>query len=162
MRKLLLTSVLIAAPITALAESQADRLENLTIEMTRVMWGMLASEAEKEGGNGEPMRAAIAKFEWTEALDSATDCLIDRYNDAVGSDAVDGMFDRMEAVVADMEGLSLDEFTEAFDETDFLPDGLTEEDTLEINESCGMTDAQLEAMQATGFTAAMMSAMADG
>lgn len=162
MHKFFLTAAFVAAPFAAVADSQTERLEDLTIEMTRVMWGMLAMEAEKEGGNGDPMRAAIAKFEWTDALDSATGCIVDRYNDAVGRRAVDDMFDRMETMIAEMDGLSLDEFTERFDETTFLPDGLTEDDTREINESCGMTDAQLDAMQATGFTAAMMGAMADG
>lgn len=160
MRTLLMTAALTLIPLSVAAESQADRFADLTERMTRTMWGMMANEAEKEGANGDPMRAAIEKFEWTPALATATDCMLDRYNTAIGSDAVDEMFDRMDGMITQMDGMTLTEFTDEISPEDLMPEGLTEDQTLEINEACGMTDAQLAMMSETGFTAAMMGAMA--
>lgn len=160
MRKLILTTTFILSPFAALAESQGERLEQLSKDMTRIMWGMMAAEVEKEGGDGEPLRAAIAKFTWTDALDAATDCALERYIAEIGSAGVDEMLDRMDAMTTQMGSMTLTQWTDNLDPAELLPEGLTEDESLAISQDCGMLDAQSDMMQETGFTAAMMAGMA--
>jgi len=61
MRHLLITTALALTPYAAIAETQAERFETLTEDMTQVMWGMMATEAENAGGDGTAIRAAIGK-----------------------------------------------------------------------------------------------------
>jgi len=59
-----------------------------------------------------------------------------------------------------MDGMSITQFSEDIDPTELMPTGMTEAQSIEINEACGMADAQLEMMEQTGFTAALIATMA--
>ena len=159
MRHLLITTALALTPYAATAETQAERFETLTEDMTQVMWGMMATEAENAGGDGTAIRAAIGKFAWTDALDAATTCVLDRYTTQIGSDGIDDLFDRMDRMIGEMDGMSITQFSEDIDPTELMPAGMTEAQSIEINEACGMADAQLEMMEQTGFTAALIATM---
>jgi hypothetical protein len=66
------------------------------------------------------------------------------------------MLDDMEAFIPKMAEMDLENMSE---ETDFLPEGISEDFSISVNMECGLTDIMLDRMEKSGFMAAMMAAM---
>jgi hypothetical protein len=67
------------------------------------------------------------------------------------------MLDDMEAFIPKMAEADLENMG---DEADFLPDGISEEFSVSVNEECGLSDLMMNRMEESGFMAAMMQSMA--
>ena len=161
MRNLLITSALCLAPMAATADDQLDRFASVMVDMNVLMGEMMALEIEQGGGDGTPVRDALALLEWTPALQTAAACVQDKFADVAGPDTFSTMLDDIEAVIADSQGMTMTEFAESMDPMALIPQGMTQDESLAINEECGLPDAQLAAMSETGFTAAVMAAMSE-
>ena len=157
MKHLIIAALVASVPAAAFADSRLDRLEAISEEMTDAMYDAMIRMVEKEGGNPEPLRAAIPSLEWDDTFREAGACVLDKYISASSSSAVDDMLDRMEAFIPEMAEMDLDAFE---DNTDFLPEGVSEDFSISVNEECGMTDVMLDRMEESGFMAAMMQSMA--
>lgn len=143
-------------PAMAIAETQLERLETLSERMNTVMIDAMIRMAVKEGANPDPLRAAIPDGTWDDAYREAGACMLDRFKTATTSSEIDRMLDTMEVMIAQMATTDFDEIGEEFD---FLPEGITEDMSLQIDMECGMTDLMLQRMDDSGFTAAMMQSM---
>ena len=156
MKHIILQLTLICLPAMAFAESQIDRLASISQAMNTSMFEMMIREAEAEGADPEPLRATIPDGTWDENLRDAGQCMLDRMTDLSSASAVENMLDEMEAALPRLAEMDMESMGE---ELDFLPDGITDDMSIEINSECGMVDLMMERMEESGFMAAMMNAM---
>lgn len=68
------------------------------------------------------------------------------------------MLGEMETALPKMETMSLETMGEEFD---FLPEGVSEDRSLEINSECGLADVMMDRMEQSGFAQAMLQAMVE-
>lgn len=143
-------------PTIATAETQLERLEDISERMNTGMFEVMIRMAEKEGADPEPLRAAIPDGTWDDAYREAGACMLDRFNALTTTSEIDTMLDKMDAFVAQMATMDIDD-----EETqpDLLPDGVTEEMSMEINMECGVTEMMMQRMDDSGFSAALMQSM---
>ena len=156
MKRILLAAALVIAPTVSLADSQLDRLEDISERMNDAMFEMMIREAVKEGANPTPLREAIPDAAWDDPMREAGQCMLDRFVGASSKSAVSDMLDKMDAAIPKMAELDIDTMAEEFD---FLPDGVSDELSIQINSECGVAELMMERMDASGFMRAMMEAM---
>lgn len=158
MKHLVLTSLVIFAPVTAMAQSQFDRFEATASQMNTVMGKMIANEVDAQGGNGDILRAAIPEPGWTADMRIAGQCILDTYVAESSSAAVDAMLDRIEAIIPTMPAQTTSQFSATVSADRMLPEGISEERSFEISKDCGMWGLQMEALSDSGFFDAMIAA----
>ncbi|MEL6959434.1 MAG: hypothetical protein AAGL89_10830 [Pseudomonadota bacterium] len=158
--KRLVTAVCATLALTtaAHAETQLEQLERLSETSTDVMLGAMVDMAVSEGADRASLEAALVPFEWNDAMREAGGCMLDGYTNEIGSDGVETMLGAMEDFLTEVQGsdMDLEEMAEAG--MDIMPEGMTEDRSMEITQECGMTDLQLEWMAETGFMDAMFNA----
>lgn len=157
MKRLFTTLLLTTLPCAAVADTQLERLEVISEQMNDVMFEMMIREAVKEGANPEPLRAAVPDGSWDAPMRDAGRCLLDRYVEASSASAVNTMLDEMELAIPQMADMDMDAMGEDFD---FLPEGISEDQSIQINSDCGVAELMMERMDGSGFMQAMMEAMA--
>lgn len=156
MKQLIISALIATCPVAALAETQLERLEAISEKMNDAMFDAMVRMVEQQGGDPEPLRSAIPDGTWDSAYRTAGACMLDRYVEASSQSAVDTMLDDMEDFIPKMAEMDLENMSE---ETDFLPEGISEDFSISVNMECGLTDIMLDRMEKSGFMAAMMAAM---
>jgi hypothetical protein len=156
MKHLIFAALVASIPAVAFAETRLERLETISEDMTDAMYNAMIRMVEKQGGNPEPLRSAIPSSEWDDTFRTAGACVLDKYISASSGSAVDEMLDKMEAFIPKMAEMDLDALG---DETDFLPEGVSDDYSIAVNQDCGMADVMLDRMDESGFTAALMQSM---
>lgn len=160
MRKALLAIAFAILPAIGAAQSQLDRMETVSETMNEAMVVMMVKQMEANGANAEPLMAALPDLDWDDEMRAAGQCMLDKYRDRIGSDGVDEMLIAMETFAAEVEalqeaGATMDDMSEP---EGILPEGMTQDESVEITQSCGMMALQLKRMSESGFSAAMMDA----
>ncbi len=154
MIRIALAAVLLFAAVAAQAQSQLDRLESVSEQMNLEMAKMMAREIAANGGDPAPMLAALPDTSWDDAFRAAGTCMLDQYTAMGGPGAVDTLLDRMEAVIPQLQTATMT----SLDSLDLQPEGITQEQSAQIAQSCGFMQLSMARMQESGFTAAMMQA----
>ena len=150
----ILIALTLAAPTALFADTQLDRLEALSEEMNLGMAQLMAREIAANGGDPAPMLAAMPDTSWDAEYRAAGTCMLDGYTSLIGSDGVDAMLDNMEAMLPQMATATM----ESMAEMNPLPAGISQDQSIEITQNCGMMEIGMRRMQESGFTAAMMEA----
>jgi hypothetical protein len=160
MNKTLLAMVAAAIPSVSVAQSQLDRMETASEAMTKAMVVMMVREMEINGADAAPLMETLPDMVWDDDMRDAGRCMLGRYSDAVGASGVETMLTNMEAYVADIEALGDNSWTisDLPEPEDMMPEGLSEQQSMEITQSCGMMELQLQRMSESGFSDAMMNA----
>lgn len=156
MKHLIAAALVAICPVAASAETQLDRLETISERMNDAMFDAMIRMVQQQGGNPEPLRSAIPDGTWDAAYRDAGACMLESFVAASSTSAVDKMLDDMEAFIPKMAEMDLENMSE---ETDFLPEGISEDFSISVNMECGLTDIMLDRMEKSGFMAAMMAAM---
>jgi len=156
MIRTILAALVFLVPTTAIANSQLDRMEALSEEMNLGMAKMMAREITAAGGDPAPLMAALPDTKWDDEYRAAGRCILDKYIQAAGPAAVDSMLDQMEAMIPKLETATMESLGE--DAMGIQPAGVTQEQSLEFTQSCGMIELAMRRMQDSGFSAAMMQA----
>jgi phage gp29-like protein len=156
MKRLITAALFAALPAAAFAENQLERLESISERMMTATLEAMVRMVEKQGGNPAPLRDAMPDVSWNDEYRDAGDCLLERFTAASSSSDVSEMLDEMEAFIPQMAEMDLETMS---DDVNFLPEGMTENQSMEINSECGITDVMMERMEESGFTAAMMQSM---
>lgn len=160
MQKLILpAAILVAFASAATAETRLDRFEAISEASNNLMLAGLVDMAVSEGADRATLEAMLPSFEWDDAMREAGNCMMAAYDAEIGTEGVDEMMNRMETFIQDADGMSFDELSES-SEMFTLPEGLSEDRSIEITDECGMLDLQLAWMGETGFMDALMSAAA--
>lgn len=157
MKNLFAAALFVFLPVAAMADTQLERLENVAEQMSEAMFGAMVRMVEKEGGDPAPLLEAVPDSDWDADYREAGSCLLEKYVEASSTSAVDKMLDEMEAFIPKMAGIDL-ESLEA--DQDFLPEGVSEEYSMQVNSDCGMNELMMDRMENSGFMAAVMQAMA--
>ncbi|WP_439524738.1 hypothetical protein [Marivita sp.] len=156
MKQLFTVVPFILLPFAVQAETQLERLEDVSERMNSAVMEMMVREVERQGGNPEPLRGAIPDGEWNDAYRDAGQCMLDRYTEASSQSDVDEMITKMEGMIPMMATANMEDLG---DNMDITPEGISDELSMQINNDCGMTDLMLERMQESGFTEALMQSM---
>jgi len=159
MKTYLIAGALAVLPNLSMADDLA-KFEELSNRMNALMGEMMAKEVDAAGGNGNIIRDAVPVDAWNDAARDAAECILDRYKAEIGPDGITDMMARMEGAFDAMEVMTMTEFTDSGAFDDMQPEGMTEEMSVQITQECGMMEVQLERMEASGFSAAMMEAYA--
>jgi hypothetical protein len=160
MRKILLAMAVVAIPAASFAQTQLDRMETVSEAMTEAMVVMMVREMEANGADAAPLMETLPDMVWDNAMRDAGRCILERYSDAIGDSGVETMLTNMEAYNAEIEALGENNVTisDLPEPEDMLPEGLSEQQSMEITQSCGMMELQLQRMKESGFSDAMMNA----
>ena len=160
MKTILAAAAVLVLPGAVAAQSQLDRMETVSEKMNDAMMMMMVNEMAANGADPEPLIATMPELTWDAEMREAGACMLDAYQAEIGGDGVDTMLTRMEAFADEVARLSADDLSmEAIDENlDILPEGMTEERSMEITQTCGMLELQMRRMDASGFMEAMMNA----
>ena len=158
MKNVLAASIIVMCPIAALAETQIEKLERLSVAMNDIMFAAMIDMVEKEGGNPEPLRETIPDSTWDDEYRAAGSCLLDKLAAASSTGAVDQMLAEMDEALPQIASMDIENMDE---ELDFTPEGISDDYMIEANDECGLVDISLKRMEESGFTAAMMQSMMD-
>ncbi|MFL4470722.1 hypothetical protein ACERZ8_12815 [Tateyamaria armeniaca] len=152
-----LVSLLLLCPSALFAQSQLERLEAVSEQMNLEMAKMMAREISANGGDPAPVMAALPDTSWDDEYRAAGTCMLNQYNAAAGTQGTDSMLDKMEAMIPQLETATM----ESLENMDVRPEGVSEDQSIQIARSCGMIDLSMRRMQESGFTAAMMQAFSE-
>lgn len=137
----------LAIPGAALAETQLERMERLSVQINEMTYAGLVTQMPQLAGNMPPAT-------WDAAMREAYVCLLDEVEDEIGSDGVDEMLDNMETA---MVGVTAnDVLSGAFSPA--VPEGLTDAQLQSFTNSCGVVEALMMRMAASGAMSIMMEA----
>ena len=154
-----ISMIIAIAPTPGLAQSRLDRLENLSEEVTAMVYVKMVEELAPDRAESEVIAAAMPDATWDDDFREAGRCILEAYETESGEDAVDQMLSDMEDALPRMADASMEDMEEM---SSFLPAGLTEDESLRINQECGMMELQRERMMQSGFMEAMMKAAQGG
>lgn len=157
MKRLFTILLLTTLPFAAHAESRLDQLERISETMSDSMFAAMIRMVERQGGNPEPLRAAVPDGSWDDEYRTAGRCLLNKLTDASSEKAVDKMLTDMEAALPKMATMDLESMG---DDMNFTPDGISDDFMLDVNQECGLIALSMQRMEASGFSAAMMQSMA--
>lgn len=156
MIRTLVTLGLFAIPTAVFADSQLDRLESVSERTNELMMVKMVEEMVAEtGADPAPVMELIPDMSWDDDFRAAGACMLERYWAEIGKGGVDEMLVLMEEMLPRLEEKSFEEMGEEFE---VLPDGLSMETTIAVQQECGMMDLAMERMSETGFMEAMFSA----
>jgi len=137
----------LARPTTlpALAQSSLERLETVSVAMNGMLNEALVAEIPALAGN-------MPTPEWDDNLRAAYTCMYDGYVERVGEAPVAEMITAMEA---SLDTLTADELLQGGATVD-NPDGISDEQALEIVTGCGLMEAFMTRMAESGAMGIMM------
>ena len=157
MKKLILSTAFCVFPVIGMADTM-ERFEAISNEINGLMAEMMAKEIDQQGGDGDILRAAVPEQLWDNEMAEASECLLEKYEDELGSDGVDEMLDNMEAAMPMMADMTMTEFSDSDFADAMSPPGLDEDAVFEISQACGLMAIQVKRMRESGFMDAMMAA----
>lgn len=145
-RAALLAAALVAATaLPCAAQSTFERLEAVAVAMNEMTFGaMVESTPALEGNMPSP--------EWSDDLRTAYTCMYDGYVAEVGDAAVADMVSAMETL---LETTTPQELLQGGASVE-NPEGITDEQALEIVGGCGMMEAFMAHMTESGAMQIMM------
>ena len=123
---------------------------------------MMIDEMVANGADRAPLEAAMPDMSWNDEMRAAGGCLLERYNELSDRESVDQMLTQIEALadtIDDMRGLPT---WSRWTKMGSLPDGISDDQAVEIMQTCGMMELQLRRMAESGFSDAMMAASQAG
>ncbi len=145
----------------AYASGQLDRMEELSEQLSKYMYEAMVESAATEGADVSNLKTMIPDTSWDGPMRNAAECVLDKYEDKIGQKGIDKMLEEIEDLVKQLkEGGGMQAFEAA--SSDMQPEGISEEESIAINEECGMADEMQRQMMEDGFVTELMKLMAAG
>ncbi|GAB5448728.1 hypothetical protein [Gymnodinialimonas sp.] len=133
----------LALPVAA--QSTFERLEAVAVTMNGMMFDAMVAQTPALEGN-------MPSAEWSDGLRTAYQCMYDGFVDRVGEPAMADMVSQMEA---QLDTITAEEVLMGGGDIE-NPEGLTDEQAQEIVANCGMMDAFMAHMSASGALQILM------
>lgn len=161
MRKLVTVLVmLLFTSSAAFANSDLERMEELSEELNTLMYTAMLDEMAAEGADVSKLRAMIPETKWNEPIRQAAQCVLDKYEDKIGKKGVTKMLDDLEAA---LPALNNSGGTEAFESiANLQPEGISDEETIALQRECGMVEQIQKQMMKGEFMTELMKLMSQG
>ena len=140
-----LTAALVLFTLPATAQSAMERLEAVSVTMNGLMNDAFEAEIPALAGN-------MPDPAWDDTLRAAYTCMYDGYVDRAGEAAVSDMIGEMEA---SLETLTADQLLQGGVAVQ-NPEGITDEEALQIVGDCGLMEAFMTRMANSGAMGIMM------
>ncbi len=147
MIRILTLTTLLALPLSAAAETELERLERLTTQLSEKMYAHIVKEFPQAEGN-------LPDPSWNDETRAAAQCSVTEWRAEIGDAAVNEMLDKMEAELAK----PIDDFA-AWAAGNQLESPLTDEQSIAIEEKCGMAEAMTNKMMSDPKMPDLMQAM---
>lgn len=144
-RPIALASALAAMALPAAAQSTLERLEAVSVAMNGMMNDAFVAQIPALEGN-------LPDPAWDDTLRTAYTCMHDAYVERAGEDAVAEMVTQMEA---SLETLTAEQMLQGEVAVD-NPEGITDAQAQEIVMGCGLMEAFMTRMAASGAMGIMM------
>lgn len=144
-RTLTIAAAISLAGLPAAAQSNLERLEAVSVTMNGMLNEALVAEMPALEGN-------MPAPEWDDSLRAAYTCMYDGYVDRVGEAPVEAMIASMEA---SLDTLTADELLQGGAAVE-NPEGITDDQALEIVTGCGLMEAFMTRMAESGAMGIMM------
>lgn len=157
MRNFLITTAVILTGTAAFAQSALERMEVVGESMAGVMFDAMISEVEASGADVTALRAAVPDMSWDEPMRGAAGCILEKYEAEIGPDGIEAMLLKMEETLPKLQGLNIEEMDAL--QADLEPEGISMDQSLAINNECGMTDLMMARMMDSQFMTLLMEAM---
>lgn len=144
---LLALATALIAPLPVAAQTQIERMEVISERANTLMNEAMVVEIPALEGN-------LPAPEWDEQMRETYVCILDGYNAASSAGAVDGMLDRMEAI---METATVETILNGeLPEDAMLPDGIDEASSRAVLTGCGLMELMMARMSESGAMTIMM------
>lgn len=140
-----LSATLVLAALPVAAQSTFERLEAVAVTMNEMMFEAMVEGTPALDGN-------MPSPEWSDDLRIAYTCMFDGYVAEVGEPVVADMVTAMEATLVTNTPQQLLEGGGGVEN----PEGITDERAIEIVGGCGMMEAFMDHMTASGAMQIMM------
>ncbi len=141
-----LAAALFTLPLAAQAQSQLERFEALSEQMTQLTYQGLAEQVPALNG-------VLPSVEWDRPMRRAGRCAIRGYEDAVGDAGVEAMLVELESAIGSAQPSDILDGTFSAG----VPQGLTNQDVQRINNDCGMIELQMERLAESGAMQALQN-----
>lgn len=136
----------ITLPLAASAQSQLDRFEALSEQMTTMTYQGLASQYPV-------LQGILPAADWGRPERRAGRCALRDYERAVGEDGVEAMLVEFETAIASARPSDLLDGTFSAG----VPAGLTAAQVQQINTECGLLELQMQRLAESGAMQALQS-----
>ncbi|MBF9043330.1 hypothetical protein HKCCE4037_08330 [Rhodobacterales bacterium HKCCE4037] len=144
-RALAIGTALALLPLAASAQSTFERFEAVAVAMNGMMNEAFIAEIPALEGN-------LPDPEWDEPMREAYTCMYDGYVERVGEEPVAEMVTQMEVMLETMDPAELLDGGAAVEN----PDGISDEEALEIVEGCNLMAVFMARMAESGAMQIMM------
>jgi hypothetical protein len=134
-----------ATTLPSVAQSTFERLEAVAVAMNEMMFDAMVEETPALEGN-------MPTAAWSDDLRTAYTCMYDGYVAEAGEEAIAVMVTSMEETLATATAAEL----LAGDASAENPEGISDERALEIVGGCGMMEAFMDHMTASGAMQILM------
>lgn len=134
-----IAAAFIALPVAASAQSQLERFEALSEQMTALTYQGLAEQYPV-------LQGILPETDWGRPERRAGRCAVRRYEAAVGEDGVIAMLDELEAAIG--TAAPADILDGSFNPG--VPEGLTAAQVQQINTECGLLELQMQRLAEIG------------
>lgn len=140
-----------------LADNQLERLEQMSEEMVSLMYQALVKSIETEGADASTLKSLIPDSTWDDPMRDAARCILDTYEDTIGSEGINEMLDKFDVILPTLRGGNVDTLSSI---GSIQPDSISVEEAIAINQACEMLELQQQKMQSSEFTKELMKLMA--
>ncbi len=141
-----LAAALVTLPLAAAAQTQLERFEDLSEQMTALTYQGLAEQYPV-------LQGILPETDWGRPERRAGRCAIRDYEEAVGEDGVEAMLNELEAAIA--TAAPADILNGTFNPG--VPEGLTAAQVQQINTECGLLELQMERLAESGAMQALQN-----
>lgn len=141
-----LAAALVTVPLAASAQSQLERFEALSEQMTTLTYQGLAQQYPVLNG-------LLPAADWGRPERRAGRCALRRYDNAVGEAGVEAMLAELESSIASARPSDLLDGT--FDAG--VPQGLSAAEVQQINTDCGLLELQMQRLAESGAMQALQN-----
>ncbi|MEJ6392514.1 hypothetical protein V8J82_04550 [Gymnodinialimonas sp. 2305UL16-5] len=139
-----LAALAICVPMAAVAQSNLDRFEALSEQMTALTYQGLVEQVPALEGQ-------LPSVEWDRPMRRAGRCALRAYERSVGEDGVTAMLNELERAIATASPSDI--LTGSFEAG--VPAGLTANEVQTINNDCGMVELQMQRLAESGAMQAL-------
>jgi hypothetical protein len=145
--------LLLATSALAIADDRIDRMAKFGEEMSDLMYQAMIGQLADEGVDVSTLKTMIPDTSWDAEMYTAAECILDKYDEQIGTAGVEKMLDDMEAALPELREGGM----EAIETMgDMQPEGLSEEEAIAISRSCGMMQLMQKNMMAGDFVSEVM------
>ena len=137
----------------AIADEQLERMESISEEMTTLMFNAMVDSAKSEGADTSVLETLIPDASWDEPMRDAGKCMLEKYKQKIDADGVDKMLDELEAIIPTLRTGGMEAMEKM---ANIQPSGISDEESMAINQECGMIELQQEKMMANEFVNELM------